>query len=205
MGRGLIILAGGRSRRMGRNKALLPVRGRPVIERILHRLQGWGDPLVVTHQPEAYRHLGVSRIPDRFPGKGPLAGIHAGLSRSRHRVNLVVACDMPFVSRALADLLLEHLGERDAAVPRLDGRLQPLFAVYTKGCLEPLEASLEGGELGVVRFLARIRTQVVNEEAIAAVADPQLALFNMNEPTDYDRAIRLEGGVDDGKGRNRPG
>lgn len=194
MGRGLIVLCGGQSRRMGRDKALMPVGGRPVIERVLHRLQGWGDPLVVTNRPEAYRHLGVPLIGDRFPGKGPLAGIHAGLAHSRHRVNLVVACDMPFVSRALADLLFAHLAGDDASVPRLGDRPHPLFAVYTKECLGPLEMSLEAGDLSVIRFLRRVRTRFVEREAIAAVADPRLALFNMNEPADYCRACRMNGG-----------
>lgn len=196
MERGLIILAGGGSRRMGRDKALIPVRGKPVIERILQRLRGWGDPLVVTHRPEAYRYLGVSLVSDLFPGKGPLAGIHAGLAYSRHRINLVVACDMPFVSRAVADLLLVHLGEYDVSVPRFDGHLHPLFAVYTKGCLESLEASLKAGDLSVIRFLTRIRTQLVDGEAIAEVADPQLALFNMNDPADYHWANRMKGEED---------
>lgn len=191
MERGLLILAGGQSRRMGRDKALLPVRGRPVIERVLHRLRGWGDPLVITNRTEAYRHLGVPMASDIFPGKGPLAGIHAGLSRSRHRVNLVVACDMPFVSRAVADLLLQGLEGHDAIVPRFEGRLHPLFAVYTRDCIEPLEASLKAGRLDVVRFLTRIRTWFLEGNAIAAVADPRLALFNMNEPADYRRACRM--------------
>jgi molybdopterin-guanine dinucleotide biosynthesis protein A len=199
MGKGLIILAGGRSRRMGTDKALLPVQGRPVIERILHGLKGWGEPLVVTNRPEAYRHLGVPLVADRYPGKGPLAGIHAGLSRSRHRINLVAACDMPFVSRAVADVLLARLDGYDASVPRMEGRTHPLFAVYTKECLEPLEASLEAGELSAVRFLSRIRTQFVDREAIAAAADPDLALFNMNDPADYRRAERVEAG---GNGEN---
>ena len=197
MGRGLLILAGGQSRRMGRDKALMPVRGRPVIERVLHRLRGWGDPLVVTNRPDAYRHLGVPLASDRFPGKGPLAGIHAGLARYRHRVNLVVACDMPFVSRAVADLLLKGLEGHDAIVPRVDGRLHPLFALYTRDCIEPLEASLTAGKLDVVRFLTRIRTRFLDGEAIAAVADPRLALFNMNEPADYRRACGMKDGEDE--------
>lgn len=123
-----IILAGGHSSRMGENKALLKIGGRTVIERIADQLASVSaEMIIVANNQEDYQFLGLPMVSDHWKGKGPLAGIHAGLLASNTQNNLIVACDMPFISVELGKILLKELDVRQAAVPEIKGRLHPLF------------------------------------------------------------------------------
>src|SRR3954469_4803909 len=103
-----IILSGGKSSRMGTNKALLKINEKTNIKRITDTLKVlFNDIILVTNDPEDYQFLGVKMVSDHYPGQGPLAGVHAGLLASPHETNFVVACDMPFVSVGLAELLVK--------------------------------------------------------------------------------------------------
>ncbi|MFC4075676.1 molybdenum cofactor guanylyltransferase [Salinithrix halophila] len=189
--RSLILLAGGESRRMGRNKAYLPLAGEPMAARILHRLKGVGKPLLAAGCRPFPSIPGIPVVQDHWPGCGPLAGIHAGLVYGNSELNLVVACDMPFVSRELAGFLLEKAEKipgADALVPRAEGRIHPLFAVYRRRTFPFLEEILqENTDRSVTRFLERTDTIEVGEEEWHHLADPRLALLNMNRPGDYDQ------------------
>ncbi|GGE17952.1 putative molybdenum cofactor guanylyltransferase [Marinithermofilum abyssi] len=187
---GLILLAGGASRRMGQDKALLSFCGETCIERILRRLPGAAYRCLVVRQPEEYERFPIPKAVDRFPGKGPLAGIQAGLEVSPCAVNLVAACDMPFVSEDLAMHLLNQIKHWDAVVPHIRGRAHPLFAVYDQSCLPWVEEALRSGDLRAGSLLKRLRTRYVKENEIPPAVDVDQALFNMNHPADYQTALR---------------
>lgn len=187
---GLILLSGGKSSRMGKNKALLPVAGKANIERIMDKLHAeFTEKVVVTNQPEEYQHLDTSFsiVSDVFPGLGPLAGIHAGLQATSHETNLIVACDMPFIDLRLARYLLQKSIDYQAVVPQLKGKNQPLFAVYKKSCIPTIEQLLQERLLRVNQLLGNIKVYYLMEEEVPFNINMDRVFFNMNYPEDYDQ------------------
>jgi molybdopterin-guanine dinucleotide biosynthesis protein A len=148
------ILAGGKATRMGgRQKALLEVGGRPILDRQLDVLPG--EVFVVG---ATLRDL--PRVDDPVPGAGPLVGILAAILH-RPRV-LVVACDMPYLSAALIEAL--DRGDADAVVPVCEGRLEPLCAVYTRACEAPIRRAIAAGDLRATAFHADVRVTLIEHD-----------------------------------------
>ncbi|MBU4198726.1 MAG: molybdenum cofactor guanylyltransferase [Verrucomicrobia bacterium] len=143
-----IVLAGGESRRMGKNKALLPINGRPMIEYVCAQLRNQFDQILVSaDEAEKYAFLEWDIVRDRVPGWGPLMGMASALERSANDLNFVVACDMPDIEMTFARRLLSEAGGYDAVVPRTgERRLEPLFAVYRKTVLRVMRDLLTAGE-----------------------------------------------------------
>lgn len=186
---GVILLAGGQSSRMGTNKALLPIGGQQNIVRIKEELsRDFPPPILVTNQPEEYAALGLPMVTDQYPGKGPLAGLHAGLLASAFEDNLLVACDMPFVSSRLGQFLWTQLEGYDAVAPYLGGKQQPLFAVYRKSTLPIVEACLQQDQLRMFDFLKQIRVNEIHVDHTSLEMNLERAFFNMNHPSDYEQA-----------------
>lgn len=195
MNAGVILLAGGQSSRMGTNKALLPIGGQQNIVRIIEELAGvFSPPILVTNQPEEYEALGLPMAGDVYPGKGPLAGLHAGLLASPFEDNLLVACDMPFASSRLGQFLWSQLEGYDAVVPYLGGKQHPLFAVYRKSSLPIVEDCLKQEKLRMFDFLKQIRVNEIHAENTPLEIDLEKAFFNMNRPGDYEQAKEWVGG-----------
>lgn len=182
------ILAGGRSSRMGENKALLPWEGGTVIASVAARLQSLLDHvLVVAADPSSYQFLGLPSARDQRPGLGPLGGLEAALREAPDPRVFVVACDMPFLN---ADLIryMTSLPPAQAVVPYLGGRPEPLHALYSRDALPLVRALLAQGELRVHVLLERLDVRRVEEDEVRRFADPQRAFANMNRPEDYRRA-----------------
>src|SRR5262245_38047616 len=160
-----VIVAGGRASRMGgRDKAFAAVGGEPIAVRtirLFHEL--FPQVIVVTNRPERFRGLGVEAVADRFPGCGPLAGVHAALLASRHPHVFVAACDMPGLAREAIRLVVGRIGDADAVVPRWEGDVEPLHAVYAVRCLPAVEACLRAGRHALRDFLASARVDYVSE------------------------------------------
>ena len=191
----LIILAGGKSLRLGRNKALEIVSGKSLIERVAERLKPITDQLIIVTSKEQvglpFIH-GAEVVADIYPGKGPLGGIYTGLMASRSEQNIVVACDMPFLNTELLRHMIELSPGYDAVVPRLgEGTIEPLHSVYSKSCLPVIRMRLENDQLEIIPSLEQLRVRYV-EEAECRRFDPQLlTFFNMNRQSDLDRAIDI--------------
>jgi len=181
-----VILAGGKSSRMGSNKALLPYRGGRFIKAIYHRLSGlFVEVLVVTNTPEQYDFLPCRKVPDLYEGMGVLAGIHSGLYHSSNPAIFAVACDMPYLTESLIRYMASRADADGVLLPESPGGLEPLHAVYGKGCLEAIEATLLSGQRRIVSFFDRTNVNKVN---IAQVAyfDPEFVSFiNINTPREY--------------------
>jgi len=183
------ILAGGRSSRMGREKALIPINGVPLIARTAAVLRYlFRDIVVVTTNPEVAEAAGCSAVLDVYPGFGPLGGIHAALRGDRAPC-LVVACDLPFLNPPFLDFLCTQWNGHDAVVPRSAHGLEPLQAIYGGACAEIFERHLtqaaSGTRLPSLRdILAETRLLEVSEEQ-ARGFDPELRMFeNWNTPGD---------------------
>lgn len=190
-----IIMAGGRSSRMGTNKALLSIGGKTVIERIVTELSKIvSDIVIVTNTPEEYQFLGLPMIEDQWKDMGPLAGIHAGLTASRTEKNLVVACDMPFISAQLGGVLLNLLDDYQIAVPDISGQLHPLFAAYRKDTLGEISHSLQNQTLRIRQFFKHTNTKYVTEACLQKLQYhyQEQHFFNMNHPDDFARALKME-------------
>jgi molybdopterin-guanine dinucleotide biosynthesis protein A len=187
-----IILSGGKSSRMGTNKALLKINEMTNIERIITRLQtGFPNPVLVTNDPEAYRFLGIKTIGDHFQGKGPIAGIHAGLCASSTELNVVAACDMPFISVKLAAALVEKIQNYDAVIPVIGGRQQPLFAVYKKKLAGVMEECLKADRLRIKDLLDSVNALYLTEQELKVELSLDRIFFNMNNPYEYEEALQL--------------
>lgn len=188
---GAIILSGGKSSRMGTNKALLKINEKTSIERIVDSLKvHFDDIILVTNDIESYRFLGVKMVEDYYPGKGPLAGFHAGLLASEYDVNFIVACDMPFVTGELASTLVNNIGHHDAVVPIVNGKLQTLCAVYHKKAVKLIEECIENERLRIKPLLEHLNVLYMTEQDLQAYSSVDLnrAFFNMNHPHEYEEA-----------------
>ena len=187
----LAVLAGGKSTRMGRNKALLPVNGRPLIAHIIERLRALADEvLVIARVPEVYAFLGVPVVQDRYDEVGPLAGLHAAFTAAHGDLAIVVACDMPLVRRDTFAYLLSLAEGVDVVMPRIHGREEPLHAVYRPAtCLPAVEKAIQQGHKRLISFLPDVRVRYVEEEMLRRV-DPELRSFvNVNTPEEWERWV----------------
>jgi molybdopterin-guanine dinucleotide biosynthesis protein A len=181
----LVILAGGRSLRMGRDKAGLPAGDGTLVEHLAHRLRPVVDETIVAGGSANLDLVGVRRIDDRHPGLGPLAGMHAGLLAARHSLVWVVACDLPDVEPALGPLMQDLADDCEAVVPLLDGEPEGVCALYRRGLASRIEALLLADERSVRSLLARCAVRYVTALELRAV-DPGLSSFrNVNTPADY--------------------
>ena len=186
-----VLLAGGNSSRMGRNKALMPLAGQRLVDRALAVLGGiLDDLLMVTNSPEVYADLGIRMVPDLVTGKGALGGIHSAVHHCTAPYCLVVACDMPFLNAGALRYLADQRADYDVVVPNVNGRPQPLHAVYGKACLQPIARRLESDRLHVVGFFPDVRVREVTAEELA-VFDPEgLSFRNLNTPEEFADAER---------------
>jgi len=181
-----VILAGGQSSRMGSNKALLPYRGGRFIEAI-HRqlLELFPEVILVTNNPEQYEFLHCRKVADCYPGMGALAGLHAGLFHATRPHIFAVACDMPYLNSALIRRLVVQRNNADVVIPEGENGLEPLHALYGKGCLPFMEQALEADRRRIVSFFPQVRVHQFSQKLVATI-DPAFDSFrNVNTPSDY--------------------
>lgn len=187
-----IVLAGGRGRRLGVNKAFVKVGGVPLIERVLERLNQLSDDvLIVTSDAEDCTAPGVRVVEDVWPGMGTLGGIYSGLLAARYERALVVGCDMPFLNPPLLRYMILLSEDYDVVIPKLDSLLEPLHAVYSKASLGPIERLLQAGDLRIVHFLPEVRVRYVDRSEVEILDPELLSVFNVNTPEDLQRAQEL--------------
>ena len=191
-----IVLAGGQSRRFGRDKAVEPFQGQPLIERVIRGVSQLTDETVVVVGDQARGDAlpllpGIGIAPDIYPGGGSLGGIFTGLSVARMPWGLVVGCDMPFINLELMRYLLSLSEGADAVVPVVAGRPEPTHALYSKECLGPIEGFLKAGELRITGFYDQVNVRYVAEEEIAEYDPDFLSFFNVNSLADLEKANAL--------------
>ncbi len=184
-----ILLAGGRSARLGRDKAFLQVNGQFLIERILRRLgQISEETIIVANEVDRYEQFEGIVITDVSPGKGALGGIFSGLTRASNHHSLVVACDMPFLNVSLLRYMQGLAADYDVVIPRVGGLTEALHAIYSKNCLPFIERQLQMGDLRIVHFFPQVRVRYVEQEEIETFDPEHLSFLNINSQEDLDRA-----------------
>ena len=192
-----VALAGGRSKRLGRNKAVEKIGGQSLIERVVGKLsQVTSETVVVVAEESKAADLNlppwVRTAADLYPGTGSLGGIFTGLSAVKGNYGVVVACDMPFLNVDLIRFMLDIASDYDAVVPRLQGRPEPLHAVYSKTCVGPIERCLQADQLKIAIFFEQINVAYLEEDDIEAFDPSHLSFFNVNTQEDLDKALALE-------------
>lgn len=209
-----IVLAGGRSTRMGRDKAWVEVAGRPMIAWVLEAVQAVAQyTMIVSRRSGHLQSLGVPVVEDRYPARGPLTGVHAGLKAAPTELCLVVACDLPLVQPALLSLLAASCGPAHAAVPYVMPRavpsarplgsfgssreagLQPLCAAYRRACLAPLEKLLAGGgSVPAVVLVSVVKARIIGPEEWRVMDPHGRSFYNVNRPEDVTAAAGILAG-----------
>ena len=204
-----IVIAGGRSRRMGANKALTELAGKPLAGWVLDALRAvTDDQLIVTRDASGpgLTQFGVPVVVDRLEARGPLTGLHAGLKAAESDLCIVVACDMPLVRESLLVLLARSIGTFHAAIPYVgegapplpgeyttarEAGLQPLLAAYRRRCIMPLEKLLREGSVPTGALPALIPSRIVHPSEWREVDPDARSFFNVNTPEDLAEAQRL--------------
>jgi len=193
-----IVLAGGRSRRLGRDKAVETIAGQALIARVLDSLSHVTQELVVVvNDHERARELplpdSVVTAVDIYPDTGSLGGIFTGLTASSNRWGIVVACDMPFLNLELLEHLLSFREGHDLVVPVIDHRPEPTHAAYSKVCLPAIETRLRANDLKIAKFFDDVRAKYVSQRRVEEIDPGGLSFFNINTEEDLTRARMLAG------------
>ena len=190
----LAIIAGGQSRRMGRDKAFVHLAGKPLIEHVITRSAdlGQAETILITNKPAQFAHLGLPMYRDILPNKGSLGGIYTALVQAQSPDVLVLACDMPFVSTDLLRYMADQIrAKTDIVVPRVDGYPQGLHAIYKKTCIAPIENQLAADRLKIIRFYDQMRVRYLDETEYAPFDPLGRCFANLNTPAELAEAERL--------------
>ncbi|MEQ6388529.1 molybdenum cofactor guanylyltransferase [Bacillaceae bacterium S4-13-58] len=186
-----VILAGGQSRRMGTNKALLPLNGKQAIGHILDEVSTVVESsVIISNEIESYSFLQIPVYQDIHPGKGPLAGLESVMENVESEWYVIIACDMPLISRKIIGELIDEADLCDAVVPKVEGRKHPLMGVYHRSVLSIVKECIKNNELRMESLLQKIsvkyKTSFQVEDSVV-----QKHFFNMNHPEEYENAKRM--------------
>ncbi len=187
-----IVLAGGGSSRLGRNKAFLEVKGQLLLERIIRRLQEVSEEIIiVASEADRYREFEATVIGDAYPGTGSLGGIYTGVKQASNSHSLVVACDMPFLDPSLLRYIQTLSPSYDVVMPRIGQHTEALHAVYSQACIPFMEKQLQNGDLRIIHFLPQVRVRYVEQEEIEIFDPEHLSFFNINTEADVEKARQI--------------
>lgn len=196
-----VILAGGRSSRMGENKLLLPLGDKPLIGHLINTLNNlFVESILVTDHPHAYQGFAVRTTADLIccPEKNSLAGIHAGLVAASQDYCLVVAGDMPFICPDVLKYLANRCDGYDVTIIQEGVHFQPLCAIYHKNCIPYMEKLLRRNHYKILDFFPDVRVTYVDSAELLFLDPNGMSFFNVNTPVEYQKAIdfytkRVEG------------
>lgn len=177
-----VVLAGGKSERMGEDKGLMPFRGKPLVAYPLQLMEQFCSEILISAHNQAYTSFGYPVVADQVSGLGPMGGLYSCMLSSANDLHLFLSCDMPLISPAIIRLMLPYATQYEAVVPSVAGEIIPVCGFYHKDILPYLSNEIGLSHLKMKRFLSQLNTQVVD------VQQPELiSLFrNINTPADFD-------------------
>jgi len=185
-----IILSGGKSSRMGTNKAFLKLGNKYIIE-ILNNLMKriFSKVILVTNEPELYGFLKIDMFEDVYKGKGPLCGIHSGLINSRTKNNFIISCDIPLITKQSIEFIIDYSSDKKIKVPFADGYVQQLCGVYTKSVLQEIEYILNQKQINpvkcsVLELVEKTQGEIIDIEKEMPGYESN-AFLNLNDMTQY--------------------
>lgn len=170
---------------MGQDKAFLEVDGLPLIERLIQTLQGCFDQLLlVGDRPERFTQFNIPVVPDIYPGSS-LGGLYTALKLAATEQVFVTSCDIPFPNPSLIRLICSQQQKRDAVVPVTAKGLEPLFALYHRSCLPPMQAALEKGDFRIMALLQQLQVLEIGPDQLGLLDPADRCLLNLNTPDEY--------------------
>lgn len=178
-----IILAGGKSSRMGEDKALMEWDGTPMIQRTAQLLRGFSNEIIIASNDKDHHAFGDFGVVDNFPNSGPMAGVEAGLFAAQFSSSIVLSCDAPYVSNLVLETLISK-NETDATIAKIQERIHPLIGIYQKTSLETIQNELKRNQFKMHRLLEQLDTIYVDFPA-----SMKKAFININTPEEWNRAI----------------
>jgi len=193
------ILSGGKSSRIGVNKAYLIVKGKPLILRLIELLDSiFSEVVISSNQPELYEFTKRKVIRDLIPDRGPLSGIHSALQNSNTEKNFILSCDMPLLSEEVVNYLCDFDSKKRILLPRAEGRIQQLCGLYSKSILQEVENLLNESSKPEPKVKGSIYELIDSVDTEIVDLDSQLfyhpnLFFNVNTPEDYKHIKEIVG------------
>lgn len=178
-----IILAGGKSRRMGTDKALLVFQGKPLLEHMIGLIEPFCNKVFISGQNSDYSSFGVEMVPDLYTGCGPIAGIFSALKYSVSDWNLLVSVDVPFVNEELFLFLISNIGEYDCIIPKHTSGVEPLIGLYHRRAVSIIEEMITTGDYRLTNLLSKLNTRYLDCNDLIKKY-PRL-FMNINRMEDY--------------------
>ncbi len=193
-----IILAGGRSLRLGHDKVLEKIGDKSLLERVVSHIDSFSkNIIIVTAHERTFAPLAknpkVKTVCDILPGQGSLGGIFTGLEASRSFYNLVVAADMPFLNEPLLHYMIEKAEGYDFVLPRVDGLFEPLHAIYSRNCIAPIKTILGQGKKMIIELFNYVKVRYIETEEVERFDPEHLSFFNINTKEDLALARQIAG------------
>lgn len=184
-----IVLAGGKSTRLGRNKVVEKIGNQSLLERVVSRLYALNSDIFIvaakdSHLPQLTNYARLKLLDDIYPGKGSLGGIYTGLTVSKTVNNLIVACDMPFLNLDLLSYMVDLAQGYDAVIPRVNDVLEPLHAVYSRNCLAGIESLIGRNRLSILELFTLVKVRYLKVSEIDKFDPEHLSFVNINTEAD---------------------
>ena len=197
-----IILAGGKSVRLGHDKVIERLGNKTLLEKVISRIDSFSHEIViVAAEKRDFSQLSsntkIKTVSDIFPGRGSLGGIYTGLVKSESFYNLVVGADMPFLNQKLLSYMIGVADGHDYVIPRVGQYYEPLHAIYSKNCISPIETLINRNRRVIVELFDYVKVRYVEEEEINRFDPEHLSFFNINTKEDLELARKIESGITD--------
>lgn len=186
-----IILAGGKSRRMGEEKGLLHLGGKYMIEYAINVLREVCDEIIISENSNAYDFLGYPVVADIFPNSGPMGGIYSAMKHSDTELNLVISCDMPFITKEILCFLIDNISNHEVAVPWYgDQKFEPMCAVYHQNVIPVFEKFIQDNNFKIPDAYKQVKTNKIQMSSDLEVYNPQL-FENINSKKELQKALQI--------------
>ena len=201
------VLTGGKSSRMGRDKALMEVGGRPLVLHVTDAVAQVVSSVTLVGSRAKYGSLGLPVVEDLLPGQGPLSGIHAALKESRAPLNLVLGCDMPFLSAPFLEMLVMVAAVADAQATVTESTefgYESLCAVFNRDALPHVEEALKAGDLKLSHVYEKLRMRTLSAEEWRPYNPHGILFHNVNTPEDFEKTRRRLEARTQGGSQGRP-
>ena len=197
-----IILAGGKSSRLGRNKALEKLGGATLISRVINNISKIANEIVIViNHEDVKQQLPIPKnakiAVDLYSNKGSLSGIHSGLNSMSGKYGIVVARDMPYINYKIFEYLITKTNGHDIVIPNINDRLQPTHAIYSKSCVKEIEKQLINNDLKITNFFSNMKVKEIFEKDLISFKDYDLSFFNINTEEDLNIAKSTIGRYND--------
>ena len=191
-----IVLAGGKSTRLGHDKVLEKIGDKSLLEQVISRI----DPIskeiiIVTAKERTFAELAgrpnIKLVTDIIPGQGSLGGIYTGLIKSDSLYNIVLAADMPFVNTDLLKYMVGVSEGFDLILPRVEGLFEPLHAIYSKNCIQPIEKIFQQGSKVIIELFKYVKVRYIEMEEVDKYDPRHLSFYNINTKEELERAKKI--------------